>query len=238
MRPGKIATGVPKQEQDKNKALKFAKNFYEDLIIRQRQGLAISKRGTFESVAAMYLKSHAAQFARGEVTKITHDNTEYRLFGTVIPFFRELARNGKPLPITDLRMTRFWMTLSQGVEFVIKTFHRMKGGEIFVPKLRSYSIIDLKDALIDLIGESAEAKIPIRPGEKMHEILINDDEIRYSWEYRNKYIIFSPTKDEREIEGEYKNIKRFEHSGQYYSGGVAKISKDELKVMIKNLGLF
>ena len=77
------------KEQDKNKALKFAKNFYEDLIIRQRQGLAISKRGTFESVAAMYLKSHAAQFARGEVTKITHDNTEYRLFGTVIPFFRD-----------------------------------------------------------------------------------------------------------------------------------------------------
>jgi len=75
--------------EDKKGALAFAKGFYEDLIVRQRQGLAVSKRGSFEACAAALMKTQASQLSRGEITKITADNTKYRLFGTVLPFFRK-----------------------------------------------------------------------------------------------------------------------------------------------------
>lgn len=74
--------------EDKKGALAFAKSFYEDLIVKQRQGLAVSKRGSFEACAAGLIKAQASQLLRGEITKITHDNTKYRLFKTVLPFFR------------------------------------------------------------------------------------------------------------------------------------------------------
>ena len=157
--------------------------------------------------------------------------------GSVLPKFIDQIKKKEKLTITDLNMTRFSITMNEALDFIFECTVDGRGSEIFVPKLRSYSIIDLKDALIDLIGESAEAKIPIRPGEKMHEILINDDEIRYSWEYRNKYVIFNPTKDEEEIKRTYKNIKRLAQKEQYYSGGVEKIPKEELKSMIKKSGI-
>lgn len=85
---GKILRRTTKCEE-KSKALTVAKHFYEDLIVKQRQGLAISKAASFESCAASFIKSQASQLARGEITKITHDNAKYRLFKTVIPFFRK-----------------------------------------------------------------------------------------------------------------------------------------------------
>jgi len=74
--------------EDKRAALAFAKSFYEDLIVRQRQGLAVSKRGSVEACATALIKTQASQLSRGEITQITHDNTKYRLFKTVLPFFR------------------------------------------------------------------------------------------------------------------------------------------------------
>ena len=84
------------------------------------------------------------------------------------------------------------------MDFIIESTVDGKGSEIFIPKLRAYTIRDLKDSLMDLLGNCDERKIPIRPGEKMHEVLINEDEIRYTWEYCNKYVIFNPTKNEEE----------------------------------------
>src|SRR3990167_1993967 len=89
--------------------------------------------------------------------------------GSVVPFFEKLVKEGvKKIPITDERMTRFWITLDQGVEFVLKGFERMQGGEIFVPKIPSMRIVDLAKALapqlpIEVVG--------IRPGEKLHEVM-------------------------------------------------------------------
>ncbi len=90
------------------------------------------------------------------------------------------------LPITDERMTRFWITLDQGVQFVIDSFNRMKGGEIFIPKIPSMKITDLAKAIgpeceIDIIG--------IRPGEKLHEVMITEDDARRTVERDNYYII-------------------------------------------------
>lgn len=105
--------------------------------------------------------------------------------GSVIPLFKEQKGSGT-VTITDERMTRFWLTLDQGVQFVIKSLEVMKGGEIFIPKIPSMKLIDLVDA----IAPGVEKKvIGIRPGEKLHEILLTEDESSHSKEFKNFYII-------------------------------------------------
>ena len=94
--------------------------------------------------------------------------------GSVIPFFREKRKEGK-IPITDPRMTRFWITLEQGVRFVIACLDRMHGGELFVPKIPSMRVVDLAEAIapgckLEIVG--------IRPGEKLHELMIGEDDAR------------------------------------------------------------
>lgn len=112
--------------------------------------------------------------------------------GSVVPFFRKLISDGeKSLPITDLRMTRFWITLQQGVDFVIKNFSRMKGGEIFVPKIPSVKMTDLAEA----IAPNTEMKeIGIRPGEKLHEKMCPKDDSYRTIEFSDHYVI-SPSID-------------------------------------------
>lgn len=105
--------------------------------------------------------------------------------GSVIPFFRE-CRNKGTVPITDPRMTRFWITLDQAVEFVLDSFDRMLGGEIFVPKIPSMKITDLAEAVAP--GCSHEI-VGVRPGEKLHEVMIPYDEARNSLEYERYFVI-------------------------------------------------
>lgn len=107
--------------------------------------------------------------------------------GSVVPFFQKLIREGvRELPITDPRMTRFWITLQQGVDFVLKNFERMQGGEIFVPKLPSMKVIDLADALAPGVHSKV---IGIRPGEKLHEIMCPADEYHLTLEFGDHYVI-------------------------------------------------
>jgi len=107
--------------------------------------------------------------------------------GSVIPVFKNQLKNGNTITITDDRMTRFWITLEQGVKLVIDSLNLMKGGEIFIPKISSMKITDLAEAL----APGAEYKvIGIRPGEKIHEILITEDEARHTSDYDDFYIIY------------------------------------------------
>jgi len=99
--------------------------------------------------------------------------------GSVIPFFLKQRETGV-LPITDMRMTRFWLTLEQGVEFVLKCLERMVGGELFVPKIPSMRIVDLAKAICP---ECELRPVGIRPGEKLHEIMISTDDARSTVEY-------------------------------------------------------
>lgn len=107
--------------------------------------------------------------------------------GSVIPFFKKMIEDGaKELPITDTRMTRFWITLPEGVDMVLKSFKRMHGGEIFVPKIPSAYITDLAKAMapdlpIKVIG--------IRPGEKLHEIMCPVDNAHQTIEFSDHYVI-------------------------------------------------
>jgi UDP-N-acetylglucosamine 4,6-dehydratase len=105
--------------------------------------------------------------------------------GSVIPFFLEKRKTGV-LPITDPRMTRFWITLEQGVNFVLESLGRMVGGELFVPKLPSMNMINLAKAIAPECGTEI---IGIRPGEKLHEVMIPRDEARRTIEYERYYII-------------------------------------------------
>jgi UDP-N-acetylglucosamine 4,6-dehydratase/5-epimerase len=105
--------------------------------------------------------------------------------GSVIPFFIREREKGI-LPITDSRMTRFWITLDQGVQFVFSALEKMIGGELFVPKIPSMKIIDLAR----VIGPDCQLKdVGIRPGEKLHEVMIPFDEARNTLEYANYYVI-------------------------------------------------
>lgn len=105
--------------------------------------------------------------------------------GSVIPFFNEQRKTGV-LPITDERMTRFWITLQQGVEFVVQCLECMRGGEVFISKIPSMRITDLAKA----VAPECELKIiGIRPGEKLHEIMVPADESRNVLEFKNFFII-------------------------------------------------
>ena len=105
--------------------------------------------------------------------------------GSVIPFFLQCRETGV-LPITDERMTRFWITLEQGVEFVLRSLDRMHGGEVFVPKIPSMRIMDLARA----IAPDAELQVVgIRPGEKLHEVMIPEDDARNTVEYDDYFAL-------------------------------------------------
>lgn len=119
--------------------------------------------------------------------------------GSVVPFFKSLVEKGADsLPITDAEMTRFWITLQQGVDFVLRNFERMQGGEIFVPKIPSIRIVDLASALGPQIKQTI---IGIRPGEKVHEIMCPSDDSHLTIEFDDHYvmtpsIIFSARKSD------------------------------------------
>jgi UDP-N-acetylglucosamine 4,6-dehydratase len=105
--------------------------------------------------------------------------------GSVVPIFMEQRKRGK-VTITDPRMTRFWITLDQGVRFVIRCLEQMHGGEIFIPKIPSMKLLDMAQAVapdceIDCIG--------IRPGEKLHEVLLSEDESRNARETDDMFVI-------------------------------------------------
>jgi len=106
--------------------------------------------------------------------------------GSVIPFFRRLAAAGEPIPITDVRMTRFWITLPQAVDFVINSFRDMSGGELYVPRIPSMKVIDLAEA----IAPGAKmVDIGIRPGEKLHEEMISLEDARRTIRQADRYVV-------------------------------------------------
>ena len=150
--------------------------------------------------------------------------------GSVIPFFREIAAQGKPLPITDLRMTRFWISVESAVKFVIDSLEMMKGGELYVPRIPSMKIVDLANAVAP--GTKLE-EIGMRPGEKLHEEMISADDSRRTIILENRFVVlpvvaewgFEPPKGSRMPEG------------QAYRSDTNDLwmSESDIKIFIKNL---
>jgi len=106
--------------------------------------------------------------------------------GSVIPFFKNLAAQGKPLPITDLRMTRFWISIEDAVKFVIDSLEMMTGGELYVPRIPSMKILDLAHAVS---ADSKLEEIGMRPGEKLHEEMISADDSRRTIILDNRFVV-------------------------------------------------
>ena len=106
--------------------------------------------------------------------------------GSVIPLFKKLANDGKPLPITDFRMTRFWISITDAVKFVVDSLEMMTGGELYVPRIPSMRIVDLARAV------SADARleeIGMRPGEKLHEEMISADDSRRTIILQDRFVV-------------------------------------------------
>jgi len=106
--------------------------------------------------------------------------------GSVIPYFRQIAESGKPLPLTDLRMTRFWISIQQAVEFVVESFEIMQGGELYVPRIPSMKLTDLAMAISP---NSKMIEIGMRPGEKLHEEMISADDSRRAILIGDRYVV-------------------------------------------------
>jgi len=149
--------------------------------------------------------------------------------GSVLPTFIEQIRSGKKITITDPSMTRFHMTINQALDFIFRSLKNSKGGEVFVPKLKAYRLGELKDAIVELLGQKVETQvISVRPGEKYHESLIGTDEIRNTYENQDDYLIFEK-KTEHYIYPNDQGIKKTSLKSEYSSNNVELLSKDELK---------
>jgi UDP-N-acetylglucosamine 4,6-dehydratase/5-epimerase len=157
--------------------------------------------------------------------------------GSIIPKFIDQISSKKKIIITDPDATRFTITMDDALDFILESSIIGKGSEVFIPKLKAYSVTDLKQSLFEILENTGEKTIGLKGGEKMHETLINQDEARYAWELDNKYIIFSPLKTEKEIKLSHKKIKKANLKEVYSSNNVQRLSVKELKKIIEQSGV-
>ena len=160
--------------------------------------------------------------------------------GSVIPLFIKQIKSKQKITITNSNMTRFSLTMSEALDFILHATNIGKGSEIFIPKLRSYSITDVKSVLKEILENTGEEEIGIRPGEKLHEVLINTDEMKYVWEIDNMYMIINPLYHkffDDDVKTRYPNAKKMESMKIYSSENVEKIPPAELKQIILDSNL-
>jgi UDP-N-acetylglucosamine 4,6-dehydratase/5-epimerase len=158
--------------------------------------------------------------------------------GSVIPKFIHKIKNKQKLTITDPQMTRFSITMNEALDFILNASKIGQGSEIFVPNLLAYTLIDVKNALFELLENTGEENIGIREGEKLHETLINSDEIRYAWNIDNMFMIYNQRGyDDEKIRKLYPGATKINSSKSYSSDSVDKIPKETLKKIIENENL-
>lgn len=134
----------------------------------------------------LFIAANNYSFSYGTVFSVVRYGNVMGSRGSVIPYFREIARQGKPLPITDLRMTRFWISIESAIKFVVESLEMMNGGELYVPKIPSMKIVDLANA----VAPGTELiEIGMRPGEKLHEEMISADDSSRTIVLDNRYLV-------------------------------------------------
>lgn len=136
----------------------------------------------------LFIAANAYKGTNGTVFSVVRYGNVAGSRGSIIPIFDRLIKNGETeLPITDIRMTRFWITLDQGVELVFKALSESKGGETYISKIPSFRITDLAQAMLP--GAKIR-EIGIREGEKLHEVMVTRDDSRSTYEYEKHYIVY------------------------------------------------
>jgi len=158
--------------------------------------------------------------------------------GSIIPKFIEQIRSGNKITITDPNMTRFNITMVQALDLIFRVMKNSVGGDVHIPKLDAYRVGDMKDVLLDLMDcKNEEERIPIRIGEKFHEILINEHEIRNTYENQdNDYVIYENQLTKAHSET-IPNAKKTTLTEKYSSDKVKTVSKEELKEILTKQNL-
>ena len=153
--------------------------------------------------------------------------------GSIVPIFSDMIRSGKKVTITDPNMTRFNITMNQALDFVFRALKNASGGEVFVPKLKAYKTGDVKDAIMDLMEAKNEVEqISVRPGEKFHESLISEDELRNTYENKEDYLIIDQ-QTLNELENSRNNdISKTTLTERYSSDKVELLTKDQIKEIL------
>jgi UDP-N-acetylglucosamine 4,6-dehydratase len=178
----------------------------------------------------LFIAANNYSFTYGTTFSVVRYGNVMGSRGSVIPFFRNIAAQGKPLPITDLRMTRFWISIELAVKFVIDSLEMMTGGELYVPKIPSMKIIDLAQAVAP---DAKLVEIGMRPGEKLHEEMISADDSRRTTILDNRFVV-NPTVAEW---GYTPPVGAIMPEGQAYKSDTNDLwmSDSDLKNFIKNL---
>jgi len=184
----------------------------------------------------LFISANAYSGERGSIFSVVRYGNVAGSRGSVIPFFKSIIESGKnELPITDYRMTRFWITLEEGVKLVFKALEESKGGETYISKIPSFKITDLAKAM----QEDCELKeVGIREGEKIHEVMITKDDSRSTYEYKNHYIIY-PHFDWWNSEKYFTEGGKPVEDGFEYNSGTNKewLSVEDLKERLEKLNL-
>lgn len=158
--------------------------------------------------------------------------------GSVIPFFRERIESGEALPLTHDEMTRFFITPDQAVDLIFTALAKGVGGEVFIPKLPAFRITTLIDALFEIHGKKCKVEIiGIRPGEKLHEVMVNRDEVPRTFEYNGYFVIRSQIENYQQIKndplaGKLKPFNHEEYNSQHYL-----VDKDEAVQILRESGI-
>jgi UDP-N-acetylglucosamine 4,6-dehydratase len=134
----------------------------------------------------LFVAANNYSYSYGTIFSVVRYGNVMGSRGSVIPFWKSLANAGQPLPITDLRMTRFWISLDQAVQFVMDSLEIMQGGELYVPRIPSMRIVDLAVAVAP---EANLEEVGMRPGEKLHEEMISADDSRRTFLIGDRYVV-------------------------------------------------
>lgn len=152
--------------------------------------------------------------------------------GSIVPVFLDQIKTANKITITDPEMTRFNITMREALDLIMRSLQKGTGGEVFVPKLRAYKVGDMKDAIIELTNSNCKVeKISVRPGEKYHESLISEDEIRNVYESNEDYEIFEAQTQNYDVT-EIKGLKKANLTERYSSDKVQLLTKEEIKEIL------
>jgi len=155
--------------------------------------------------------------------------------GSIVPTFVNKIQKNEKIMITDPNMTRFNITMNQALDLIFRVLENGHGGDVHVPKLKSYKVGDITEVILDLLDSKQEIEITgIRPGEKLHEELISKNEIRNVYETNDDYVIFDSQTQNDNILNNNPNIKKIHLDTEYSSDNVELLSKKELKQILIN----
>ena len=156
--------------------------------------------------------------------------------GSVVPKFIQQIKNNQKITVTDPKMTRFTITIDDALDFILNSVSESQGSETFIPKLKAYNIMDLKDAIISILGDSPFEIINIRSGEKMNETLINKTEMDYTIENEKQFILLRPEFFASE-KLKYHNYTEPNEISEHSSDVVEKLTVNEIKNLILKAGI-